>query len=138
MARKCKFDSDWEQALALLQEDEAALARTAIENYQQTGVMPDSLDPHVRMIILLVRPMIDRRRRNSEAARRRRQLAKAASISKVHTEQNIPQLSAPEAIPEPIAPPITANSENNLNAIVRKARRSKMKGKKFRYKKFST
>ncbi|MCM1021422.1 MAG: DUF6291 domain-containing protein [Muribaculum sp.] len=76
MARKHKFDSEWESALALLDEYDAAEARKAIENYQICGEMPAELAPQVRMILLLVKPEIDRRRRASEAARRRRANAK--------------------------------------------------------------
>ncbi len=134
MARKCKFDSEWEQALAILPENEAAAARAAIENYQQTGVMPAGLDTQVEMILLLVRPMIDRRRRASEAARRRRQFAKDASANPITDEQTFPQPIVQKSDLHPIAAPVTTNRENKLSNIVKKARRRKMSGKKFFYK----
>lgn len=72
--RRCKFDSEWEQALSLLGGEEAKKAREIIENYQQTGEIPEGIEPKFEMILLLVKPLIDRRRRATESARRRRLL----------------------------------------------------------------
>ncbi len=99
MARKRKFDSEWEQALSLLPPEDAAEARTIIEDYQQTGIMPSDLKPNVEMILLLVKPMIDRRRRASESSRRRRLLAKKNSDTE--TETSTPSLQEPEPTTEP-------------------------------------
>lgn len=79
MSRKFKFDQEWEQAVELLSEQEAANAREAIVNYQLTGEMPAGLPPQTQMILLLVKPMIDRRRRASAAARLRRKCTKATA-----------------------------------------------------------
>ena len=76
MSRKCKFDLQWEQALSLLEPDEALQAREVIETYQQTGVMPEGLTDKQTMILLLVMPTIDRRRRQAASARKRRLSAK--------------------------------------------------------------
>lgn len=76
MSRKCKFDLQWEQALSLLDVNEATQAREVIEMYQSTGVMPEGLSDRQTMILLLVKPLIDRRRRAAESARKRRLSAK--------------------------------------------------------------
>ncbi len=81
MARKCKFDAEWEMALALLSCEEAAQVRRLIEDYQQTGHMPTGLKPVYEMILLLAKPLIDRRRRAAESARMRRQQKKAATTN---------------------------------------------------------
>lgn len=81
MPRKCKFDGEWEQALSLLNDADAAQARSIIENYQSTGEMPSELEQKFQMILLLVKPIIDRRRRASQAARLRRQRIKADSTA---------------------------------------------------------
>ncbi len=76
MSRKCKFDLQWEQALSLLEESEATQAREVIESYQTTGVMPEGMPAKFEMILLLVKPLIDRRRHAAEMARKRRCSAK--------------------------------------------------------------
>ncbi len=72
--RRCKFDSEWEQALSLLNDEDARKARLIIENYQQTGEIPHGIESKFEMILLLVKPLIDRRRRATESTRRRRLL----------------------------------------------------------------
>lgn len=92
MSKKCKFDQQWEQALSLINPDDAAKAKVIIENYQTTGVMPTDMEPKYEMILLLVQPMIDRRRRAADRARIRRQQQKQ-QLPEVHPQ--------PESTPEP-------------------------------------
>lgn len=130
MARKCKFDKEWEQALSLLSADEAVEARTIIEHYQQTGIMPDEIKPHIEMILLLVKPLIDRRRRASDAARLRRQASRRAGNPKSEVSYPIE--------PEPISAKTevavattdsTSQKKTDLISCVEKARRNKLKFK---------
>lgn len=137
MARKCKFDCEWEQALSLLPTDEADRARAIIENYQQTGVMPETLEPQMEMILLLVRPMIDRRRRASESARRRRQMAKntqsAAIKPQADAEPEPEIILEPATLPPHSEKPVVANGRNSLSVIAEKGRRRNRKRRKFRH-----
>lgn len=92
MSRKCKFDQEWEQALMLLSEEDAVKARQVIENYQKTGVVPSELPLQMEMILLLVKPLIDRRRRATEAARRRR-LRQLVFVSASEVAETVAPLS---------------------------------------------
>lgn len=92
MSRKCKFDQEWEQALKLINEEDAVKARQVIENYQQTGVVPSGLSPIMEMILLLVKPIIDRRRRATEASRRRR-LKRSVTVSASEVAETVAPLS---------------------------------------------
>ena len=105
MSKKCKFDQQWEQALSLINPDDAAKAREIIENYQATGIMPTDLEPKFEMILLLVQPMIDRRRRAADRARIRRQQQKQ-QLPEVHPQ--------PESTPEP-APTIPQPQPKSLS-----------------------
>lgn len=105
MSKKCKFDSQWEQALSLMDSDDATKAREIIENYQVTGVMPTDMEPKYEMILLLVQPMIDRRRRAADRARIRRQQQKQ-QLPEVHPQ--------PESTPEP-APTIPQPQPKSLS-----------------------
>ncbi|MCM1021153.1 MAG: DUF6291 domain-containing protein [Muribaculum sp.] len=83
MARKHKFDPEWEQALSLLQESEKQTAYNLIVNYQISGIMPTGISCKFKMILLLVKPTIDRRRRANEKARARREHAKQQQSYKI-------------------------------------------------------
>ena len=85
MARKCKFDPQWEQALSLLNSDDAQKAREIIECYQTTGVKPANLEARFEMILLLVQPTIDRRRTAASRARERRLRMKESTASAKQT-----------------------------------------------------
>lgn len=110
MSRKCKFDQEWEQALMLLSEEDAVKARQVIENYQKTGVVPSELPPQMEMILLLVKPLIDRRHRATEAARRRR-LRQLASVSASEVAETVAPLSRERSERISVVDPVFARTQ---------------------------
>ncbi len=139
MTRRYKFDTEWEQALSLLPDDEAIEARTIIENYQQTGEMPAGLKPQMEMILLLVRPMIDRRRRLSAAARQRRLIAKATKTAKstdaeLTPDPGLSQLHNNGNEHIEIKKTHNLTEKKTIAALAEKARRRKRKRNKYRQK----
>lgn len=57
--------------------NDARRVREIIINYQETGIMPSTIETKFEIILLLVQPIIDRRRRAAARARIRRQQHKA-------------------------------------------------------------
>lgn len=76
MSRKCKFDQEWKEALSWMHPNDARKVREIIINYQETGIMPSTIETKFEIILLLVQPTIDRRRRAAAKARIRRQQQK--------------------------------------------------------------
>lgn len=121
MPRKCKFDGEWEQALSLLNDADAAQARSIIENYQSTGEMPSELEQKFQMILLLVKPIIDRRRRASQAARLRRQRIKADSTASLQPVYGC----APEEAHPSTPPAQKANDSAQISQEMKQRKKAK-------------
>lgn len=81
MSRKCKFDPEWKKALSCMHPNDARRVREIIINYQETGIMPSTIETKFEIILLLVQPIIDRRRRAAARAKIRRQQQKMQQIS---------------------------------------------------------
>lgn len=120
MSRKCKFDQEWEKALKLIDEEDAVIARQVIENYQQTGVVLSGLPPQIEMILLLVKPLIDRRRRATEAARRRR-LKRPVTVSASEVAETVASLSRewPERISSVVDPVFAGTQGRRMGSRLR-------------------
>ena len=108
MSRKCKFDPEWKKALSCMHPNDARKVREIIINYQETGIVPSTIETKFEIILLLVQPIIDRRRRAAARARIRRQQQKEKRTANRQQTQST-------SVPTP-----GAEHEQNRNVITQK------------------